>query len=218
MTADLRERLNKVFKRCLQPQERRRNKQISLDDTVLQCFSTLSPKCPDAELEDVIYFIMDLYQFQGIPVATAEVDIDAMMVDLRTALEDHTIRARKNVTPESDQHIFLILDKNTQGIPWESIPSLRGKSVSRIPSMEFLIDRLDFAQMKSQSSTPVDRAPIDGRNAFYMLNPSGDLAGTETRFAPFLRRMGSVGWQGIIGQAPSEQQFLNALENNDLVM
>lgn len=84
--------------------------------------------------------------------------------------------------------------------------------------MEFLIDRLDFAQMKSQSSTPVDRAPIDGRNAFYMLNPSGDLAGTETRFAPFLRRMGSVGWQGIIGQAPSEQQFLNALENNDLVM
>ena len=59
--------------------------QVMLDDAMIECFSTLSPKCRDEELEDLVYFILDfkLYQFHGVPVAIAEVDIDQVVVDLR---------------------------------------------------------------------------------------------------------------------------------------
>lgn len=175
----------------------------------------------------MIYFILDLYQFHGIPVALAEVDVDQLVVELRLVLGDHQGKTRDKTTEEPDSHIFLVLDKNVQGIPWESIPSLRGKSVSRIPNMDFLIDRLDLANFEQlKSSTTNDGKDlrlfkptvIDPRKTFFILNPSGDLKGTEGRFAHWLGSMRDVGWEGVIGHVPSEQQFINALSNNDLVM
>ncbi|KAF7984668.1 hypothetical protein HWV62_12932 [Athelia sp. TMB] len=219
---DLRTRLDKVFKRSLQSQNHRQkaSKKIRLDDNLLACFSTLSPKCRDEELEDLVYFILDLYQFHGVPVAIAEVDVDQVVVDLRTALEEHTVKARDRVVAEADAHTFLVLDKNVQGIPWESIPILRGQSVSRIPSLEFLLDRVDFARLQKGAAAGevVDRAHVDPRKAYYVLNPSGDLTGTEGRFSGWLKEMDGLGWEGTIGRAPSEQQFLNALRRKDLVV
>lgn len=219
---DLRTRLDKVFKRSLQSQDRkqRASRKVRLNDNLLACFSTLSPKCRDEELEDLVYFILDLYQFHGVPVAIAEVDVDQVVVDLRTALEEHTLRARGRMVPEADAHIFLVLDKNVQGIPWESMPILRGQSVSRIPSLEFLLDRVEFARVQKGAATAetVDRAEVDPKKAYYVLNPSGDLTGTEGRFSGWLRDMNGLGWEGTIGRPPSEQQFLNALRQKDLVM
>lgn len=219
---DLRTRLDKIFKRSLQSQDRKKkaSRKIRLDDNLLACFSTLSPKCRDEELEDLAYFILDLYQFHGVPVAIAEVDVDQVVVDLRTALEEHAVRTRGCVVPELDAHTFLVLDKNVQGIPWESIPTLRGQSVSRIPSLEFLLDRVEFARVQKGAAVAemVDRAEVDPRKAYYVLNPSGDLTGTEGRFSGWLKDMNGVGWEGVIGRPPSEQQFLNALRQKDLVV
>ena len=225
---DLRTRLDKVFKRSLHSQERKQKVKIRLDDNLLRCFSTLSPKCRDEELEDLVYFILDLYQFHGIPVAISEVDVDQVVLDLRTALEEHAVKARGKVTPEEDSHMFLVLDKNVQGIPWESIPILRGRSVSRIPSIDFLIDRLEFAKWQKAAGhnsreepgtdAVIDRAAIDPRKTYYVLNPSGDLKGTEGRFSSWLTEMNKFGWEGSIGRPPSEQQFLDALSRKDLVM
>jgi separase len=221
---DLRTRFDKVFKRSLQSQERKQKTKIRLDDNLLECFSTLSPKCRDEELEDLVYFILDLYQFHGVPVAISDVDIDQVVVDLRTALEEHAVKSRGKMTPVEDNHMFLVLDKNVQGIPWESIPILRGRSVSRIPSMDFLADRLEFAKWQrsaghqEESDVVVDCAEVDPRKAYYVLNPSGDLRGTEGRFSSWLQEMNSVGWEGTIGRPPSEQQFLNALARKDLVV
>jgi separase len=221
---DLRTRFDKVFKRSLQSQERKQKTRIRLDDNLLECFSTLSPKCRDEELEDLVYFILDLYQFHGVPVAISEVDIDQVVVDLRTALEEHTVKARGKVTPIEDSHTFLVLDKNVQGIPWESIPILRGRSVSRIPSMDFLIDRLEFAKWQratghlEDDDGVVDRGTVDPRKTYYVLNPSGDLKGTEGRFSSWLKEMNGLGWEGTIGRPPSEQQFLDALARKDLVV
>jgi separase len=220
---DLRTRLDKVFKRSLQSQERKQKTKIRLDNNLLECFSTLSPKCRDEEIEDLVYFILDLYQFHGVPVAISEVDVDQVVVDLRTALEEHAVKARGRVAPVEDSHMFLVLDKNIQGIPWESIPILRGRSVSRIPSMDFLLDRLEFAKWQKgvghqEENKVVDRAVVDPKRAFYVLNPSGDLKGTEGRFSSWLKEMNSCGWEGTIGRPPSEQQFLDALARKDLVM
>jgi separase len=56
---------------------------VTFDDAVLESFSTPSPKRRDKELEDLEYFILDLYQFYGVPVAITEVDIVQVVVDFR---------------------------------------------------------------------------------------------------------------------------------------
>ncbi|KAJ7741576.1 cysteine peptidase C50 [Mycena maculata] len=244
--SDLRVQFDKVFHRGLRfqdkkvktkpvgshkrlPSETQIPSKVALDDVLLECFSTLSPKCRDEELEDLVFFILDLYQFHGVPVAIAEVDIDQVVVDLRGVLEEHHARLagrRKGAGPastkvEEDEHTFLILDKNIQGLPWESIPMLRGKSVSRIPSIDFLLDRVQLAGWLAHgagSSVVVDRAAVDPRKGYCILNPSGDLVRTEGRFKSWVEDMEKVGWQSVVGHAPSEQQFLDALRKRDLVV
>lgn len=214
--ANLRAKLDKVFKHGLVSQDTKRRSRIRLDDALLECFATISPKCRDEELEDLVYFIFDLYQFHGIPVAIAEVDVDQVVVDLRAALEEHNTKAKAYTVVEADEHLFLVLDKNVQGIPWESIPILRGRSVSRIPSMEFLLDRVQFARWQkglsltadlAASDDVVDRMQVDPRKTYYVLNPSADLKGTEARFAPWLHEMKTVGWEGVVGR-PSDLRDL----------
>jgi separase len=192
----------------------------------VECFSSLSPKCQDEELEDLVYFVLDLYQFHGVPVAISEVDVDQVVVDLRGVLEECAFKRSKSAKDRSrysqDEHIFLVLDKNLQAIPWESIPSLRGRSVSRIPSIHFLHDRLDFARLcqkpRANLDADVDRAVINPRKGYYVLNPGGDLSKTEDRFRDWLKSMETVGWDGVCGRAPSEQQLVDALSRSDLVM
>ena len=211
--------------------------QVMLDDAMIECFSTLSPKCRDEELEDLVYFILDLYQFHGVPVAIAEVDIDHVVVDLRAVLEEHSAKrakekkasSRANVvkgstglsTP-SDEHLFLVLDKNVQGLPWESMPILRGCSVSRIPGVDFLHDRLAFAKLKREARGQVhnseDGAAVDASSGYYILNPSRDLGRTEDRFREWSKDMRKMGWDGVIGRPMSELEFVNALRTRDLVV
>jgi separase len=211
-----------VFKRIL-PLPDKKQKQIPrLSEVLLNCFSSLNPECRGEELEDLIFFLLDLYTFHGIPVAIADVDVDQATVDLRCALEEHAaLKSKQGKTSSAevdDSHMFLILDRNVMGIPWESIPVLRGQSVSRIPSVAFLRDRVRLASAKNRSGGVVDRMSVDSRKTFFVLNPSGDLKGTEGRFKPWLDQMRSVGWEGVIGRPPSEQQFLNALAQKDLVV
>ncbi|KAJ6502399.1 cysteine peptidase C50 [Mycena sanguinolenta] len=242
--SDLRLQFDKVFHRVLRfqdtkakakpagkhkrlPSESQVPSKVALDDVLLECFSTLSPKCRDEELEDLVFFILDLYQFHGVPVAIAEVDLVQVSVDIRGILEDHHARLtkRRGVGPPSkvqdDEHMFLILDKNIQGLPWESIPILRGRSVSRIPSVDFLLDRVQLAGWMAHgpgTSAVVDRAVVDPRKAYCVLNPSGDLVRTEGRFKSWVQGMEKVGWQSVIGLPPTEQQFLDALRKKDLVV
>ena len=58
------------------------------------------------------------------------------------------------------EHIILILDKFAQQIPWESIPSLRGKPVSRLPSVLFLIDRINSINNINNSDNDDIQFPI----------------------------------------------------------
>ncbi|KAG6850976.1 hypothetical protein H0H93_005845 [Arthromyces matolae] len=242
LIADLRAQFEKVFLRALHVQEAKAKprmgahkkkasqprshlaSQVTFDDALLECFSALSPKCRDEELEDLVYFILDLYHFHGVPVAIAEVDTTQVVVDLRGVMEDHAQKLiRGQVQNMDDEHLFLVLDKNLQGLPWESFPILRGRSVSRIPSVDFLHDRVAFAKWKRDvlnlGNSPDSRgAVVDPRKGYYILNPSGDLEKTETRFKDWALDLEKAGWQGVIGHPPSEQQFLNALRTQDLVI
>lgn len=249
VVSDLRKQFEKVFQRSLRLQDKQSKprsgthkkaasisqapSQVTFDDSLIECFSTLSPKCRDEELEDLAYFILDLYQFHGVPVAIAEVDVTQLVVDLRVILEEHAVKLKKRtqtgqrgtVTIDNDEHIFLVLDKNLQGLPWENIPILRGRSVSRIPNVDFLHDRVQFAKLQRQSQsttrqshTPKTAAFVDPRKGYYILNPSGDLGRTEGRFKEWTKDMKKLGWGGVTSHPPSEQQFLDALRTQDLVV
>ena len=219
--SNCRVRIEAVFHRALISVDKKQLNAAQLDDSLLECFISLSPKCQSEELEDLVYFVLDLYQFSGVSIAIAEVDIDQVTIDLRTVLEELAASSQVLIKPIPDNHLFLILDKNVQGFPWESIPTLRGESVSRVPDTRFLLDRLslaDFYGRGEKKGARIDRARVDPRKIFYFLNPAGDLEGTEGRFNDWLKEMNGVGWKGLTSQAPSEQQFLNALQTQDLVL
>jgi separase len=78
---------------------------------------------------------------------------------------------------------------------------LRKCAVSRMPSLSFL------AAPQQQPFA------VDASNAFYILNPSNDLAATQ---AAFLQSFRQRGWRGIAGVAPTSEQFLEALKAHDL--
>lgn len=210
-----------AFERSTSMKDRKQKSTVRLSGALLQCFASLSPKCRDEELADLVYFILDLYQFHGTPIATAEVDVDEVVIDLRTALEEHASRCKGKITLSTDPHMFLVLDKNVAGIPWESLPVLRGRSVSRIPSIDFLLDRLQYCRQTGigfGEREIIDRAVVDPKKTYYVLNPSGDLKNTEGRFSSWLKDMSGVGWEGIVGRPPSELQLANALTRKDLIM
>lgn len=73
-----RNRLERVFTSALTSgaSELKKGARVHLDDALLECFAGLSSKCKDEEAEDLVYFILDIYQFHGVPVALAELDID----------------------------------------------------------------------------------------------------------------------------------------------
>lgn len=230
----LRIRFEKVFRRILGLHEKKAQKaKLRLETSILSLFATLPPGCKDEELEDIVYFVLDLYHFHGLPVAHAEVDVDVVVVDLRSALEEHQAKAKGKVKPVLDAHTFLVLDRHVQAIPWESIPVLRGRSVSRVPGVGFITDRLAMA--RCQRGLPFENGEVDGdesgaggggdrcvdvdpSSGYYVLNPSGDLVGTEGRFKEWAEGMKKVGWDGVIGRPPSEQQLLDALQRRDLVV
>lgn len=123
-----------------------------------------------------------------------------------------------NSTSEAE-HLFLALDKNVSGFPWESIPILRGRPVIRTPSLPFLLDQVELTRAMSIPTTPDDKRLVDSRKVFYILNASGDLTRTQTFFEPWIKSMcEKAGWKGITGRPPTELEMLAALQDYDLVL
>ncbi|KAJ1023926.1 hypothetical protein NDA13_004759 [Ustilago tritici] len=299
----LRARFEKIVRRACFPTANKRPSKLKLDDAVFECFAGLPADCIDEDLEDLVHYVMDALQFSGFQVAVDEIDLDETAMDLRGALEEfHGKKAQSSPNKTSmayvavdeeeevqDHHIFLVLDKDASIFPWESMPILRGKAVSRIPSMAFLQDRIEMAKIschagdadeeenvdmddhelsplqkgkqahsRSRSRSPTKasqtaRQPLVGKNrnatqqdglddaakmsawqvalrngklfsmskrkTFYLLNPSGDLQQSQSRFQPWLEGRGAThGWKGIIGRQPIVDELPGALSSSDLVL
>jgi separase len=126
------------------------------------------------------------------------------------------------IVSHDDWHLFLILDKTVQPFPWESLAVLKNRSVSRLPSLSFLRDRLELAPHWSSRSGAEAGATsdfvADASRAFYVLNPSGDLAKTQGEFEGWLSDMGRVGWSGVVGRKPMELEVEQALGSKDLFL
>ncbi|TID20845.1 Peptidase C50 separase [Venturia nashicola] len=195
-------------------------KAIKLDPRILELFTGLGD--PDEEendideaLTDLMYFVVDILQFNGERNAYDEIGFDAMVIETIDALKTYHSSAE---IEEEDTHTILILDKCLHGIPWESLPSLRGQSISRVPSLAALRHRILLIE---SSQVGVGEAR-EGR--FYasrssgssILNPSGDLKSTQETIQPLLQTLPDSWTHSLSAQ--DERGFASLLANNEIML
>ena len=160
---------------------------------------------------DLLYFVVDILQFQAEHNAYDEIDFDMITMEVLDALRGYH-EAREKDPSESQRHTILVLDKELLGFPWESLPCLRYRSVSRMPSVSAIKSRLDIMASQENGASCLS---VDAGKGSFVLNPSGDLMSTQATFTkPFLDSL--PGWRKIIGQAPSEADFESCLRDNDI--
>jgi separase len=132
-----------------------------------------------------------------------------------SAYHDEAAFSPEEVEVEVD-HIILILDKSVQMLPWESMPCLRGHSVSRLPSLAALRNRIVQMQQTSiQPSRPGHY--ITRKSGGYILNPDSDLKNTQKIFENDLKALPGQ-WTGIINRSPTEEEFKEILVKSDVLL
>eukprot|EP01091_Cochliopodium_minus_P021118 TRINITY_DN9531_c0_g1_i1.p1 TRINITY_DN9531_c0_g1~~TRINITY_DN9531_c0_g1_i1.p1 ORF type:complete len:368 (-),score=153.74 TRINITY_DN9531_c0_g1_i1:134-1237(-) len=103
---------------------------------------------------------------------------------------------------KESKHIALILDDSFQFLPFENIPFLREKSVSRIPSFQFF-----FSNLQKKKEMPK-------KEPYFILNPGKDLMNSEKRLSPYFEE--KLKWEGIKSTEPSSSLFLQILKEREL--
>ena len=196
----------------------RKASRVKFQPAILDLFFDLPSDTLDEDIEDMLRFFSDAYQLNGVPIAVDEMDYDQAVVDIRPVLEEAWAKSaanRKAAAEQRVQHTFLALDKDMCAIPWESMPILRRRSVSRIPSLNFLQDRLE-ADLGGRRQPEDGTLRLSPARTFYLLNPGGDLTRSQERFLPWLKARNS--WKGIAGREPIASELSEALASNDLML
>jgi len=166
---------------------------------------------------------------------TRDVESEGTPIEAGSTVRDLLETARKSIT--------LVLDAELQGLPWESLPVLRGFETYRMPSVGGIravfihqqlasatfsrhmltnkcegqpgsqIDR-SIPQSKQLSADSVAEPSVDPYNTYYVLNPSGDLAKTQQAFEDWFKE--NLGWEGKVGQVPTIEEYVAGLQKHDL--
>ncbi|KAJ3000846.1 hypothetical protein HDV02_002309 [Globomyces sp. JEL0801] len=136
-----------------------KTRKLEFNSDLCKLILSLGPKTESGDLEDIIFYLLDFYQCQGVPVEYSEIDIEEHKLDQSFA---------------TDNHLVLILDKFSQKFPWESLPCMRSTSVSRLPNSSILKMQLSSERI------------VDPSKTFYLLNPSEDLIRTQNQFESHL--------------------------------
>ncbi|XP_047405825.1 separin isoform X1 [Sciurus carolinensis] len=166
-------------------------------------------KYPDPTLLKVI--------LSGASILTAQ-DVQALAFGLcptkperaQELLSEAVGRLQGQMAPRN-RHLVLVLDKDLQKLPWESMPSLRVLPVTRLPSFRFL---LSYSIIKEAGASSVLSHGVDPQSTFYILNPHNNLSSTEEQFRANFSS--EAGWRGVVGEVPSPEQVQAALTEHDL--
>ncbi|KAI9839125.1 MAG: hypothetical protein M1819_003118 [Sarea resinae] len=209
---------------------------IVLDPRILELFvglgnATAEDVDLDEELTDLLYFVVDILQYHGERNAYDEIDFDSVrvlhtdrghllissqiVVETQDALRCYHEAAKAQAEDSTKQHIILILDKRLHVFPWESMPCLEGVSVSRMPSLGCLRDRI-FAQRAKAGLDKPERFYVDRNDGTYILNPSGDLKSTQNTFQEPLSKLTT--WTSITNRSPTESELETALSTRSLYL
>ncbi|KAL7308034.1 separin protein, variant 2 [Mucor circinelloides] len=182
------------------------------------------------DLEDVAYFALSCYEAQNISIDYTKIDFKKLTEHIRLLIaryHERSVMAGVDSTKNiPNDHVILILDKHLQMFPIESMPALRPQSVSRLPCLSFLRDRILYTQFHNSKEAYDDFGltatsewtdlTVSKRSAFYVLNPGGDLKDTQREFEPIFKSVPE--WDGVIESMPMELQCKDALQSRDIYM
>lgn len=186
--------------------------EVKVDPRVLELFLRVGePDLSDNSelLEDLIYFVLDILQFHGECNAYDELDMDQITVDIQEVIHMYYNSLDEDYKLD---HLVLILDQTVQMFPWESLPCLRGKSVSRLPSLALLRELL----VTQSSGQDAELRSISSLNGAYVLNPSADLVNTQTMFSSKLKNL--TGWNCVVERPPAEEELKEMLETKEILL
>ncbi|RVE73185.1 hypothetical protein OJAV_G00048450 [Oryzias javanicus] len=108
-------------------------------------------------------------------------------------------------------HVVLILDKFLQKLPWEAMSFLKGRSVSRMPSLHSL---LGLNLQREADSRSVLSSGVNTRKVFYVLDPDANLKNAQDRFKEWFSSKPE--WEGVCGVPPDSGQLEEAVATKDL--
>ncbi|KAJ8471851.1 hypothetical protein OPV22_026194 [Ensete ventricosum] len=113
--------------------------------------------------------------------------------------------------------VIIVLDSDVQMLPWENLPILRSQEVYRMPSVSSIFLTLDksCSHHKRDSGFGTIIPAVDPLNAYYLLNPSGDLNDTQLEFEQWFRNQEL---EGKAGNLPDTKELIMALQNHDLFL
>lgn len=184
-----------------------------LDDQVLRLFLTISDihspfsdyeMLDDAKesLSDLIYFLLDSLSLAGETISYTEINMEKSVQILASVISKF-----KSMHSWNHGHTVIVPAKEFEMFPWESLLPLKGVSVSRVLSVEMLLELLE---KRNETSTRVKK----DLGLAYLLNPGGDLGRTEANFSTFFQRCSS--WNGITGRNPGTGFFEDNVIGKDL--
>lgn len=159
----------------------------------------------DLLTEDIVRFLLDTLMLHGEQNPYDELDIDQLCMDIEEFLVGQ-IQASK------PKHTVLVVDKICHEFPWESLPFLVDRSVSRVPSLGVL-QRLLAGNPRSEWKV---------EKVAYIIDPGNDLPSTRVKMENEMKKLSSKAskdsWRGLIGSAPSEGNFVQLLDDADLYL
>ncbi|KAF2225169.1 peptidase family C50-domain-containing protein [Elsinoe ampelina] len=172
----------------------------------------------DDDVMDILFFVVDTVRWNGEANAHDEVDFDAMTVETIDALQSyHEAAGTTDAQDAFDKHLILRLDKRLHLFPWESLPCLQNKSITRVTSLVQLRDRI--LNMRQVSSLDLDRYHVARKNGTTLLNPSSDLVRTEATLSPQLALLKEQhDWSVYAQHKPSQPEFVSFLEQSNALL
>ncbi|KAI7873956.1 peptidase family C50-domain-containing protein [Mucor mucedo] len=203
-------------------------KQVELDINFCRMIVRLGPKPNPRDLEDLAYFVLSRYEAQDAELDHSKLDMKKMADQMKLLnIRYYDASRRAGIDPNKivpNDHVILILDKHLQMFPVESTPILFKQSVSRLPCLSFLRDRILYARAHAtrtsgttnKNKTEWKDLSVSKKSAFYVLNPSGDLKDTQKVFEPIFNNIPE--WSGVTEAMPMELQCRDALQNRDIYM
>jgi separase len=200
-----------------------KTKKLVLDANIVELFVGLGDDHDgevdmDEQVLDLLYFVIDILQFNGERNAYDEVDFDVMATETMDTLKSYHEAANSN---EVDQnHLILILDRKLHAFPWESLPCLQNVSVSRVGSMLTLRERI-LAMRRQMKDSTEEKYFVNKQSGASILNPSGDLSRTQTTMSPLLdslTKLTDSSWKSTVNKIPSEKDFAAALSEKSMFL
>ena len=104
------------------------------------------------------------------------------------------LKTMADVVATEHTPILLLPDVSYNELPWESLSCSRGYNIYRLPNALSLNDKY----LKDKSTRHIS---VDVANSFALLNPNGDLVGTEKALRPVLDK---YRWHVVCGQPPTD--------------